>query len=319
LQQTPFNASASLQVPMSQFTPAERRAYQQICQPNGAILTIACDQRGGIRKLLSPTKEGESKITDAMLGDTKVDVVRYLAAHAASVLLDPICAVPRVVEEAALPRDVALLIGLDASGYDTSPEGYWLSKLVPGVGARRVRELGGTGGKLMVYLRSDRPAANGHNIDIIKRCVADFAAEDMLLVVEFLTYPLPGETPEEYKAKFPSLIVGGVKICLELGSKVLKIPYPGTPEACAEVTRLAGDVPWAVLSAGVDHAAFMPQVEISLAQGASGVIAGRSLWKDCVSLDREKQKLLLETKAMPRLREIQAALARHPKNLAKHA
>ena len=117
---------------MSQFTTAERRAYQQICEPNGAILTIACDQRGGIRKLLSPTKEGQGKITDATLGDTKIDVVRYLAAHAPSVLLDPICAVPRVVDEAALPRDVALLIGLDASGYDTSPEGYWLSQLVAG-------------------------------------------------------------------------------------------------------------------------------------------------------------------------------------------
>ena len=304
---------------MTQLTTAERRAYQQICGANGVIMTIACDQRGGIRKLLSPDKAGEAKITDAMLGDTKIDVVRYLAAHAPSVLLDPICAVPRVVDEAALPRDVALIIGLDASGYDTSPEGFYLSKLVPGVDARRVHALGGTGGKLMVYLRPDQLGANDHNINIIKQCVADFAARNMLLVVEFLTYPLPGEAPEAYKAKFPSLIVEGVRICLELGSKVLKIPYPGAPEACAEVTRLAKHVPWAVLSAGVDHEAFMGQVEISLAQGASGVIAGRSLWKDCVSLDRAKQKHLLETKALPRLREIQSVLARHPRNLAKIA
>ena len=252
-----------------------------------------------------------------MLGDTKVDVVRFLAAHAPSVLLDPICAVPRVVDEAALPRDVALLIGLDASGYDVSPEGYWLSKLVKGVDARKVHALGGTGGKLMVYLRSDIPGANVHNIDIIRNCVADFAAQDMLLVVEFLTYALPGETPEEYKEKFGDLIVGGVKICLELGSKVLKIPYPGSAAACTEVTRIAGDVPWAVLSAGVDHSTFMGQVDIALKHGASGVIAGRSLWKDCVSLDREKQVHLLQTKAVPRLREIQAALARYPQPLAK--
>src|SRR5579863_10666696 len=162
---------------MPDFTTAERRAYQQMCGSNGAILTIACDQRGGIRKLLSPTKEGQAKITDATLGDTKVDVVRHLAAHAPSVLLDPICAVPRVVDEAALPRDVALLIGLDASGYDTSPEGHYLSKLVPGVDARRVRALGGGAGKLMIYLRADQPQANIHNIEILKRCLADFAAE----------------------------------------------------------------------------------------------------------------------------------------------
>jgi tagatose-1,6-bisphosphate aldolase len=302
---------------MTRMTTAELRGYQQICGANGAIMVIACDQRGGIRKLLASDAAGQAAISDTVLGDTKCDVTRYLAAHAPCILLDPICAVPRVVTEAALPRDVALLIGLDASGYDTDAAGHYKSKLVPGITARRVRELGGTGAKLMVYLRADHPEANAHNIDIIRKCVADFAAEDLLLVVEFLTYALPGESPGDYKAKFPSLIEGGSRICLDLGSKVLKIPYPGTPEACAAITRMAGDVPWSVLSAGVDHQTFIGQVEIAMANGASGVIAGRSLWKDCVSLDRAVQRQLLETKAVPRLREIQAILARYPHRLTQ--
>lgn len=304
---------------MTRMSTAELRGYQQICGANGAIMVIACDQRGGIRKLLASEPAEQAKITDAILGDTKSDVVRHLAAHAPCVLLDPICAVPRVVEEASLARDVALLIGLDASGYDTDPAGHYLSKLVPGITARRVRELGGTGGKLMVYLRSDLPGANAHNIEIIRKCVADFAAEDLLLVVEFLTYPMPGEDPASYKAKFPSLIEGGSRICLDLGSKVLKIPYPGTAESCAAITRMAGSVPWSVLSAGVDHATFIGQVEIAMANGASGVIAGRSLWKDCVSLDRALQKRLLEERALPRLREIQAILKRYPRALTQAA
>ena len=304
---------------MTEMTTAELRGFQQICGKNGAIMVIACDQRGGIRKLLADTPEDQAKISEAMLGDTKSDVVRYLATEAPSVLLDPICAVPRVVEEGSLARGTALLIGLDASGYDTDFEGHYLSKLVPGVNARRVRELGGAGGKLMVYLRSDEANGNERNISIIKDCIADFAQEDLLLVVEFLTYPMQGESAEEYKAKFPSLIEGGSRICLELGAKVLKIPYPGTPEACANITAMAGATPWSVLSAGVDHAAFIGQVEIAMANGASGVIAGRSLWKDCVSLDREKQKELLTSRALPRLREIQAILARYPRPLARRA
>jgi tagatose 1,6-diphosphate aldolase len=246
-------------------------------------------------------------------------VVQHLASHAPCVLLDPICAVPRVVEEGALPRDVALLIGLDASGYDLDPKGHYLSKLVPGINARRVRALGGTGGKLMVYLRADHADAMGPNLDIIRRCLVDFAAEDLLLVVEFLTYRLPDETPEAYKAKVSSLIESGSRLCLELGSKVLKIPFPGTAEACANITRMAGDIPWSVLSAGVDHTTFVGQVEIAMANGASGVIAGRSLWKDCVSLDRARQVALLKEKAVPRLRELQAILARYPKPLARRA
>lgn len=302
---------------MTSLTTSELRGYQQICGDNGAILAIACDQRGGIRQILANTPEDRAKITDAMLGDTKADVVRYLASEAPCVLLDPVCAVPRVVDEGVLPRDVALLIGLDASGYDTDPDGYWQSRLASGIDARRVRELGGTGGKIMVYLRADQPKANGHNLAIIRRCIEDFAREDLLLVVEFLTYALPGEDKADYTARFPGLIEGGTRMCLDTGAKVLKLPYPGTARSCAAITAMCGDVPWSVLSAGVDHETFLGQVEVAMANGASGVIAGRALWKDCVFLDRGRQREALVEKAVPRLKQIQAILDRYPRRLQR--
>jgi tagatose-1,6-bisphosphate aldolase len=60
-------------------------------------------------------------------------------------------------------------------------------------------------------------------------------------------------------------------------------------------------------------------VEIAMAKGACGVIAGRSLWKDCVSLDRAQQRDLLVSKAVPRLKQIQAILERYPQNLQRAA
>lgn len=304
---------------MTKMTTSELRGYQQICAPNGMMMVIACDQRGGMRTILASDPAEQSKISDAMLGETKSDIVQYLANEASCVLLDPLCAVPKVVDDGVLARDVALLVGLDASGFDKTPEGYRLSRLVPGINARRVRELGGTGGKIMVYLRADKPGADSHNIDILKRCIDDFAREDLLLVVEFLTYDLPGESKEDYVAKVPELVLEGTRICLEVGSKVLKLPYPGTPEACAAVTRLAGSVPWAVLSAGVDHTTFLGQVETAMRNGASGVIAGRALWKDCISLDRRETAQRLGTIAVPRLREIQGVIARYAGESAKAA
>ena len=298
-------------VTMANMTTAERRGYQQICGPDGMMMTIACDQRGGMRTLLAADPAVHATITDSHLGDVKSDIVRYLANHASSVLLDPTCAVPRVVDEGALARDVALIIGLDASGYDTDANGYRLSRLAKGVGARRVRELGGTAGKIMVYLRADRPDANDHNIAILRHCVEDFAGEDLLLVVEFLTYELEGEDRHAYKAKLPELIEGGTAISLDCGAKVLKLPYPGTQQACAAVTRMADGVPWAVLSAGVDHATFLAQIETAMQNGASGVIGGRALWKDCISLDRAVTRERLTSIAVPRLREIQALIGRH--------
>jgi tagatose 1,6-diphosphate aldolase len=296
---------------MARMTTAERRGYQQICGVDGAMMVIACDQRGGMRTLLAADPEAQKAIGNDRLGETKADITRYLASRASCVLVDPVCAVPQLVDDGVLDRQTALLIGLDASGWDVSPEGYRLSKLVDGVTARRVRELGGTGGKIMIYLRSDVPEANVHNLEILDRVVADFAREDLLLVVEFLTYPLEGEAKDDYAARTPELIVGGSRLCLEHGAKVLKIPYPGSAEACAAVTRLAAGVPWAVLSAGVDHETFLAQVETAIANGASGVIAGRSLWKDCISLDRAVTRERLETIAVPRLREIQAVIARY--------
>lgn len=292
-------------------TTAELRGYQQICRADGAMMVIACDQRGGMRTLLASDPAEQAKISNDVLGETKADITKYLASQAGCVLVDPICAVPQLVDDGVIDRSTALLIGLDASGWDTSPEGYRLSKMVEGITARRIRELGGTGCKIMIYLRSDTPAANTHNIEILDKAVADFAREDLLLVVEFLTYQLEGESKEDYQAKIPELIQGGTKICLDHGSKVLKLPYPGSAASCAEVTRLCGGIPWAVLSAGVDHETFLGQVDTAMSSGASGVIAGRSLWKDCISLDRSVTRKRLETIAVPRLRELQAVIANY--------
>lgn len=295
---------------MASLTTAERRGYSQICGEEGAMMVIAADQRGGMRQVLADGKEAREAISNATLGLVKADITRYLARGAA-ILVDPLCSVPMLVDDGVIDRCTGLLIGLDASGYDNTPEGWRISNMVEGITARRVRELGGTGAKIMIYLRSDTPGANGVNLQTLRDVVADFAAEDLLLVVEFLTYVLPGEDVEAYKAKIPELIEGGSRLCLDAGSKVLKIPFPGNAETCARITDMCGDVPWAVLSAGVDHETFVGQVEVAMAGGASGVIAGRSLWKDCISLDRTVTKERLETVALPRLRELQAVIAKH--------
>lgn len=293
-------------------TTAERRGYRQICGNNGLMMVVAADQRGGMRKVLAATPADEATIGIDTLGAVKADIVRHLANKASCVLLDPVCAVPHVIDDDVLARDTGLLIGLDDSGWDTDAQGHRLSRLVPGITARRVRELGGTGAKLMVYLRPDRPEANTANLRIIADCVADFAAEDLLLVVEILTYRLPDEDESAYSAAFAGLIVDCARVSVDLGAKVLKLPFPGTADACRAISALAeGTVPWAVLSAGVDHATFLGQVATAMDNGASGVIAGRALWKDCIALDAQVRRTRLEGVASARLAEIAALLDTH--------
>lgn len=158
---------------MTAMTTAERRGYAQICGDNGAMMVIACDQRGGMRSVLAKTPEAQAAISNADLGLTKMDITAYLARHAGCVLVDPLCAVPGLVDQGVLHRSTGLLIGLDASGFDLTPEGYRISNMVDGITARRVRELGGTGAKIMIYLRSDIPAANTANMATLRSVIAD--------------------------------------------------------------------------------------------------------------------------------------------------
>jgi len=116
----------------------------------------------------------------------------------------------------------------------------------------------------------------------------------LALVVEPIWYPLPGEDPssEEWKADRVRGILASAFEANGLGVDMLKVEFPGyvdTAEgreraaaACAELE--AGiDVPWVILSAGVGYEDFKTQVEISCRAGASGYLAGRSLWRDAVS------------------------------------
>jgi tagatose-1,6-bisphosphate aldolase len=291
--------------PDNVMTTADRRAFQQICTREGKILVVAMDQRNSMRKLLSNDEKVIASIGQKDLGKIKAGLVKYLGNHAPALLLDPLSAVPMVVDEGILARDVALVVGMDASGYDQDPTSLLRqSKIIDGIDARRVRELGGTAGKLLAFMRADQKDDDLYASKLIKDTVADFNQEDVLLVVEILVYKLPEETEEEYQLRKPDLIIKAAQKSAECGAKVLKLQYPGSAEACAKITSILDGIPWAVLSEGVDHDVFCKQLRIALDNGASGAIAGRSLWKDCVSLDPDVTRERLEKLAVPRLREI---------------
>lgn len=82
-------------------------------------------------------------------------------------------------------------------------------------------------GKIFVYLRADCPDANGDNPLVLRHFIEDITLEDLLLVVEFLTYALPDESDVAIR----SAIDEGTKLSQELGANVLIIPYPGLANA----------------------------------------------------------------------------------------
>jgi tagatose 1,6-diphosphate aldolase len=233
--------------------------------------------------------------------------VRYLGNQAPAILLDPEVALPRVVDDATLARDTALVVGMDASGFETV-DGLRYTRYVEGVTARGVRELGGDVAKMLFYMRPDRQGSDSRVGDEIRDLVKACEEEGLLLIVEVLTYRLDDESEDDYRTAFPRLVADAARVAVECGAKVLKLPYPGSAEGSAAVTAAASGVPWAVLSAGVDHETFITQVEVAVANGARGAMAGRSLWKDSLAVSADVRKDLLTSRALPRLRELAAVV-----------
>jgi tagatose 1,6-diphosphate aldolase len=280
-------------------TTAERRALQQITTADGRFAVIAADHGQPLVDMLDAL--GVSSAPEEQLA-FKGDLVDTVGRDASAMLLDPDVSLPAIVDRGVLARDVGLLVRIEADGHD-DVEGLRRSNLIDGLGARGARERGGTAAKVMVFARADREDLDGHAAQVTRAALEDCAAADLLCVMELMTYPLEGETREQFAARKEDLVVEGAVLLQECGAKVLKLEYPGSEHGCRRVTDAIG-VPWAVLSAGVDHAAFCDQLRASMAGGAQGFIAGRSLWKEAVGRPAAERRAFLEGEGRRRMDEM---------------
>jgi tagatose 1,6-diphosphate aldolase len=281
------------------FTTSEKRAVQQLSTREGALAVVAADQRVSLRSMLGRT--GSDTSLEA-LREFKRALVTALAPAASALLLDPEIALPDVVDRGLVPGDAGLLVSLEVSGAVADGD-LFPARLLPDVGAAGVRRMGGTAAKLLVRIRADREDASGRNAAIVREVVADCAAHDLLAVVEGLVFPLPGEPEERYRRLRPALIRDCAVLLEECGAKYLKLEYPGSEAGCAAISD-AISAPWALLSAGVDHATFVGQLRVARAAGASGFIAGRSIWKDAVGLPAADRDAFLAGEGRRRLDEL---------------
>jgi sulfofructosephosphate aldolase len=287
------------------FTVAEQRAVDQLSTAGGRLGVVAADQR---TKLVAALREAGLPTDLPAMRSFKLDLVRALAPLAPAMLLDPEIGLPHVLEQRAFPARTGLLVSLERSGSRPSPEGLRQAELLPDVGAAGVRRLGGTGAKLLIRLRADREDADGANGRLLAAVAADCAAHHLLVVVEVLVYRMDDEDEASFRARRPDLIRQAAILAESCGAKYLKLEYPGSAEACARLTDSLS-APWALLSAGVDHETFAGQLREAVAAGASGFIAGRSIWKESVVLPPDERLAFLGGAARRRVEELLSIVA----------
>jgi tagatose 1,6-diphosphate aldolase/sulfofructosephosphate aldolase len=292
--------------------PHAVRSLDDIAAANHTFSIIAMDQRNTLRRMFTAVgREG----TDAELRSAKVDVARSLTPLASGLLSDPTFGVPAITEADALAPTCGLLVAAEPAERRTY-QGEPRTHRDPALDARWVLEQGGDALKFFVQLRGDRPRPAAGEPDLVAECVevcreivADCRAQGIPSVIENLVYALPGT--ELHGDERADAIIESARVLTELDVDLLKLEYPGSPEACR---RLASVVtkPWAVLSAGVPFDEFQDVLRISFDEGgAAGFIAGRSVWREAVALDGAARYDFLNDVARPRLERLVAVADRY--------
>ena len=280
-----------------------------LADDTGLLAVLAMDQRGTLRRMLS----GAGRPADeADLRAFKVDVVSALSPLSTGVLLDPEFGVDAVRSAGALADGVGLLVAAEPA---TKQEwnGEYRTVLDPERNAAWVKALGGDGLKFLVYWDPDRTAVEGEPdlateaMDRVSEIVADCAGEGIPSIIEPLVAFAPNRPKPSPETKAESVIRSAARLAT-LSPSLLKLEWPGGADGCRRVSDSLGRVPWALLSAGVEYDQFVERTVIALDNGASGIIAGRAIWGEAVTMVGDERRAFLAEVSVPRLNGLRKAM-----------
>jgi len=297
---------------MKKLSIGKIRGLQQLANERGIMAMCALDHRGSLMKMLSAGQSQGAGYQEMV--DFKLDLCRVVAPHATAILLDPIYGAAQAIAAGAIPSTTGLLVSLEESGYSGEAEAR-VTNLLPEWDVKKIRKMRATAAKLLLYYRPDVDVAP-RQLDTVQRLATDCGAEAMLFVVEPVSYRVANKeaSSEDFAKVKPELVIKTAEQITALPIDVLKAEFPADLEYEKDKARLlnlchqlneASQVPWVILSAGVNFELFCQEVELACRAGASGFLAGRALWQEATQIkSREKRLKFLETTVVNRLESL---------------
>lgn len=293
--------------------PGKIRGLQRVTSEAGFFEICALDHLSDFAELLAADP---ATVTFADVVGAKDGLVRALSPSLSAFLLDARYGL-HAVATGALPGTVGLMSTIEDEDYSI-PEGPRRTRYREGWSLRQIKLAGADVAKLLWFYRPDGDVATAEHQRYVVRSLADECARLSLpLVVEPIWYLLPGEDPtsDEWRAGRVNGILASAFEANSLGVDMLKVEFPGyvgsqqgrenAVAACKELDS-GVSVPWVILSAGVGYEDFKTQVEIACRSGASGYLAGRSIWRDAVSIHDPAARTAAVAEAQARLDELNA-------------
>ena len=293
--------------------PGKIRGLQRVISEAGFFEICALDHLSDFAELLAADP---ASVTFADVVAAKDALVRALSPSVSAFLLDARYGL-HAVATGALPGTTGLMASIEDEDY-AFPEGPRRTRYREGWSLRQIKLAGTDVAKLLWWYRPDGDPGTAEHQRYVLRSLVDGCAELSLpLVVEPIWYPLPGEDPAaaSWKAARVDGIVASAVEASALGVDLLKVEFPGyldgqqgrdnAAAACKELDSGVA-VPWVILSAGVGYEEFKAQVEVACRAGASGYLAGRSVWRDATSTHDPAARAAAVAGARARLDELNA-------------
>lgn len=284
------------------------RTLDGIATSEGTFAIVAMDQRNTLKRMYGAV--GAPEPSEQELVDIKADTISGIGDLASAFLLDPTYGIPALEQ---VERRPGVLLAAEPASRDTW-NGEPRATYDPSQNAQWVVDRGADALKFFVQMRVTRPQPAGTPdlaaewIELNRRVVDDCRATGVPSVMENLIYAVPGEEPLTPEQRADE-IIEAARLLAEAKPDLLKLEYPGSPEACRRLAD-AIDVPWAVLSAGVAFDEFTEVLRVACDEGgASGFIAGRAIWRETVGMPRADRRAYLADEGRRRLETCVSAIA----------
>lgn len=280
----------------------KQRGLSQCANDQFIFNILALDHRQAVKKVFGelPDPYGEAVAF-------KRAVVKTLAPVSTAVLLDPSIGAGPCIADASLPGRCGLVLTVEASGYE-GPSHARVSRLPPDWGCAQIKRMGASAVKLLVYYHSQATTASAMR-DLVAQVAEECKALDIALFLEVLTYSPNPDKPKLSAGEVTEAVVNAAADLTPIGGDVYKSEFPvdvkAQPapetwtEACQALSQ-ASQIPWVLLSAGVDYPVFAQQTEVACKAGASGILAGRAIWKEALEAPISGRAEFLNTTGLAR-------------------
>ncbi|EJL0841519.1 sulfofructosephosphate aldolase [Salmonella enterica] len=274
---------------------------KDITRASGGFAMLAVDQREAMR-LMFAAAGAKTPVADSVLTDFKVNAAKILSPYASAVLLDQQFCYRQAVEQNAVAKSCAMIVAADdfIPGNGIPVDNVVIDKKI---NAQAVKRDGAKALKLLVLWRSDEDAQQ--RLDMVKEFNELCHSNGLLSIIE------PVVRPPRCGDKFDreQAIIDAAKELGDSGADLYKVEMPlygkgARSDLLTASQRLNGHInmPWVILSSGVDEKLFPRAVRVAMEAGASGFLGGRAVWSSVIGLP--DTELMLRDVSAPKLQRL---------------